>query len=101
MPEDEVTDRLSRGLATATWRYRARVTVHAPAAEIAGRPPAAITIEPVDHDTCVIDAGSDTPHMLALNLGLLDADFQVDESAAPGLARCLRGLSARYARAVG
>jgi hypothetical protein len=39
--------------------------------------------------------------MLALNLGLLDADFQVDESAAPGLARCLRGLSARYARAVG
>jgi hypothetical protein len=37
--------------------------------------------------------------MLALYLGLLDADFQIDESAAPELAECLRTLSARYARA--
>jgi hypothetical protein len=101
MPDDEVTDRLSRGLATATWRYRARVTVHAPAADIAGRLPAAITVKPVDQDTCVIDVGSDTPYMLALNLGMLDADFQIDESAAPELAEHLRALSARYARALG
>jgi predicted DNA-binding transcriptional regulator YafY len=101
MPDDEVTDRLSRGLATATWRYRARVTVHAPAVDIAGRLPAAITVEPVDQNTCVIDVGSDTPYMLALNLGLLDADFQIDESAAPELAEHLRTLSARYARAIG
>ncbi len=99
MSDDEVTDRLSRALATATWRYRARVTVHASAAEIAGRLPAVITVEPVDQNTCVIDVGSDTPHMLALYLGLLDADFQIDESAAPELAEHLRTLSARYARA--
>jgi hypothetical protein len=43
--------------------------------------------------------GSDTAAMLALYLGLLDADFQIDESAAPELAECLRTLSARYARA--
>jgi predicted DNA-binding transcriptional regulator YafY len=99
MPDDEVTDRLSRGLATATWRYRARVTVHASAAQIAGRLPAVITAEPVSQNTCVIEVGSDTPAMLALYLGLLDADFQIDESAAPELAECLRTLSARYARA--
>ena len=99
MPDDEVTGRLSRALATATWRYRARVTVHASAAEIAGRLPAVITVEPADQNTCVIDVGSDTPHMLALYLGLLDADFQIDESAAPELAEHLRTLSARYARA--
>jgi predicted DNA-binding transcriptional regulator YafY len=101
MPDEEVTDRLSRGLATATWRYRARVTVRAPAAEIAGRLPAAITVEPVDQNTCVILVGSDTPYMLALYLGMLDADFQIDESAAPELAEYLRTLSARYARAIG
>jgi predicted DNA-binding transcriptional regulator YafY len=101
MPDDEVADRLSRGLATATWRYRARVTVRAPAAEIAGRLPAAIRIEPVDKNTCVIDVGSDTSHMLAFNLGMLDADFEIDESAAPELAEYLRTLSARYARATG
>ena len=44
MSDREVADRLSRGLATATWRYRARVTVDAPAAEIADRLPAAITV---------------------------------------------------------
>jgi predicted DNA-binding transcriptional regulator YafY len=101
MPEDEVTDRLSRSLATATWRYRVRVTVRAPAAEIAGRLPAAITVEPVDDATCVIGVGSDTPHMLALYLGMLDADFEIDGSAAPELAEHLRTLAARYARAVG
>ena len=100
MPENEVTDRLSRGLATATWRYRARVTVHAPAAQIAGRLPAAITVEPVDENTCTIDVGSDSPHMLALNLGMLDADFQIDVSTAPELADYLHILSARYARAI-
>jgi predicted DNA-binding transcriptional regulator YafY len=101
MSDDEVTDRLSRGLATATWRYRARVRVHAPAEEIADRLPAAITVEPAGQGRCLIDVGSDTPHMLALYLGLLDADFRVDESATPELAEHLRTLSARYARAVG
>jgi predicted DNA-binding transcriptional regulator YafY len=101
MSDREVADRLSRGLATATWRYRARVTVDAPAAEIADRLPAAITVEPAGPGTCVIEAGSDTPHMLALYLGMLDTDFRVDESEAPELAGHLRALSARYARAVG
>jgi hypothetical protein len=101
MPDDQVTDRVMAGLATATWRYRARVTVHAPAAQIAGRLPAGITVEPVDTATSVIDVGSDSPAMLALYLGLLEADFTVDESAAPELAQCLRALSARYARAAG
>jgi biotin operon repressor len=86
--------------ATATWRYRARVTVQAPAELVADRLPATIAVEPAGQDTCVIDVGSDTPHMLALYLGLLDADFAVDETAAPELAQCLRTLSARYERAV-
>lgn len=101
MTDDEVMDHLSHGLAKASWRYRARVTVQAPAAVIAGRLPSAITVEPIDLNTCVVDVGSDTPAMLALYLGMLDADFHIDGSAMPELAACLRTLSIRYGAATG
>jgi predicted DNA-binding transcriptional regulator YafY len=100
LSDAEVTERLSHGLAVAAWRYRARVTVHAPAEEIAARLPAGITVEPVDRHTCVLDVGSDNPEMLALYLGLAGADFTVDRAAAPELAEQLRTLAARYQRAV-
>jgi predicted DNA-binding transcriptional regulator YafY len=61
MSDERVVARISRGLATATWRHRARVTVHAPAAEVTARVPAVITVEPTGPDRCVIEAGSDTP----------------------------------------
>jgi predicted DNA-binding transcriptional regulator YafY len=99
MADEEVTERLARGLATAMWRYRTRVTVLAPAADIAGRLPDAVTIEPVDADTCVIEVGSDDARMLALNLGMLDADFHIDPSTDPDLAADLHTLGARYIRA--
>jgi hypothetical protein len=100
MSDAEVADRLSRGLSTASWHYRTRVTVHAPASVISARLPAAITVEPVDDNTCVIDAGSDSPHMLALYLGMIDADFEVDPASAPVLAEHLRKLADRYGRSV-
>ncbi len=99
MPDEEVADRMSRGLATATWHYRASVTVAAPADEIAARLPSAITVEAVDDRTCRIEVGSDTPHMLAVYLGMLDADFSIDTSVSPELVQQLAALSARYARA--
>jgi predicted DNA-binding transcriptional regulator YafY len=101
LSEEDVAARVSHGLATATWHYRARVTVHAPPAVIAARLPAAVTVEPVDTDTCVIHVGSDNPAMLALYLGMLDADFDLDPSSAPELAEHLRTVAARYLRAAG
>lgn len=98
LSDDEVAARLARALATATWRYRVRVTVHAPASRIAERLPATIPVEPLDANTCVIDVGSDSPQMLALHLGMLDADFTFDKSAAPELADYFRTLAARYVR---
>ncbi|WP_275415299.1 WYL domain-containing protein [Planotetraspora silvatica] len=85
------------GLGQASWRFRARVTVHAPAEVIAERLPPAVTVEAVDDHTCVITAGSDTPHMLALYLGVLDADFEVTEP--PELVEHIRRLGERYSRA--
>jgi hypothetical protein len=73
------------------------VTVYAPAGLVAARLPAAIPVEPVDERTCRVDVGSDTPHMLAVYLGMIDADFEVSEP--PELVDHLRRLVRRYERA--
>jgi predicted DNA-binding transcriptional regulator YafY len=96
-PGGDVATYLSRGVGSATWRCRARVTVHAAAAAAAGRLPPAVLVEAVDERTCIVDAGSDSPHMLAVYLGMLDADFEVREP--PELVEQLRSLADRYRRA--
>jgi predicted DNA-binding transcriptional regulator YafY len=96
-PNGDAVTHLLRGVGSATWRYRARVKVHAAAETLAGRLPPAVTVEPVDERTCFVSVGSDTPQMLALYLGMLDADFEVGD--APELASQLRALADRYRRA--
>jgi predicted DNA-binding transcriptional regulator YafY len=99
LPEGDVAAYVSRRVSAAAWRYRARVTVRAPAATIAERiTPAVGTVEAVDEHTCVLDTGADTVETLAVHLGLLGADFTVD--GPPELVAHLRELSARYGRAV-
>jgi predicted DNA-binding transcriptional regulator YafY len=96
-PGGDVAAYLVRGVGVATWRYRARVTVHAPAALVAGRLPPAVVVEAVDEHSCIVNVGSDTPQMLAAYLGMLDADFEVGEP--PELVERLRTLAGRYHRA--
>jgi predicted DNA-binding transcriptional regulator YafY len=93
----DVARHVTTGVDTATWRYRARVIVHAPAGEIAAKLPFA-TVLPVDGNRCRFEAGSDDPRMLALYLGLLDADFEVED--APEFVAALRSLTDRYQRAI-
>jgi predicted DNA-binding transcriptional regulator YafY len=97
-PGGDVVAYLRRGVGSATWRYRARVKVHAPASLVAGRLPPAVLVDAVDERTCIIDAGSDTPQMLAVYLGMLDVDFEVD--GPPELVEQLATLAARYRRAI-
>jgi predicted DNA-binding transcriptional regulator YafY len=96
-PDQELTARVARGIGEATWRYRARVVVHAPASQVRDRLPIPIEVEPLGEDRCAFEPGSDHPHMLALYLGLLDADFEIVH--APELADALRTLAGRYLRA--
>jgi predicted DNA-binding transcriptional regulator YafY len=97
-PDGDVASYLLRGVGAATWRYRARVRVHAPAAQVAARLPPAVVVEAVDERTCIINVGSDTPQMLAAYLGMLDADFEVDEPRE--LVEQLGTLADRYRRAI-
>jgi predicted DNA-binding transcriptional regulator YafY len=98
LPDGDVASYLLRGVGAATWRYRARVTVHAPAAQVAARLPPAVLVEAVDERTCIVNAGSDTPQMLAVYLGMLDVDFEVDEPRE--LVEQLGRLADRYRRAI-
>jgi hypothetical protein len=77
---------------------RALVIVHAPAAYVRERLPIPVSVEDLSADRCVFEPGSDHPEMLALYLGMLNADFTVVDS--PELADALRMLAARYQRAI-
>ncbi|WP_067139263.1 helix-turn-helix transcriptional regulator [Microtetraspora malaysiensis] len=98
LPDGDVADYVSGRVSAAAWRYRARVTVHAPAEVVADRISAAVgTVEAVDAGTCVLHTGADTVETLAVHLGLLNADFVVTEP--PELVAHLRTLAARYTAA--
>jgi hypothetical protein len=86
-------------VSAAAWRYRTTVVVHAPAAEIAPRIPAAAGhVEVRDAETCVLHTGADTVDTLAVHLGLLGADFRV--TGPPELVERIAELARRYTRAV-
>ncbi|WP_059010676.1 helix-turn-helix transcriptional regulator [Streptomyces specialis] len=100
LPDEDVAAYVSRGVATAPWRYRARVVLHAPAEAVAERlPPWVGTVEAVDERTCVLRTGADRPETMAEWLSVLGVDF--DASAEPELADALRRLADRYRRAAG
>jgi predicted DNA-binding transcriptional regulator YafY len=96
-PDGDVVLYLQKQLGSAVWQYRARVRVHASAEAVAARLPPAVHVEQLDSRTCMVDVGSDSPDMLALWLGMLDADFELQDC--PELAQHLRTLAKRYLRA--
>ena len=99
LPEGDVAAYVSRRVSAAAWRYRARITVDAPAEVVIERiTPAVGTVEPVDERTCVLDTGADTIETIAVYIGLLGIDFTVSEP--PELIAKLRELSVRYQLAI-
>lgn len=99
LPSDgEIAARVARGVGEATWRYRARVVVQASAAQVRSRLPIPVELQSLSEDRCVFEPGSDHPEMLALYLGMLDADFTVVDS--PELVQALGKLAARFQRAI-
>jgi predicted DNA-binding transcriptional regulator YafY len=97
-PDREVAAQVARGVGEATWRYRARVIVRAPAGYVRARLPIPIEVESLGEDRSAFEPGSDHPEMLALYLGMLDADFEIVDS--PELVDALRKLAGRYQRAI-
>jgi predicted DNA-binding transcriptional regulator YafY len=94
-----LADWVARRVATGAWRYRARVTVFAPAAAVSERiGPYVGTVTAVSSESCTLDTGSDSLATMAVYLGFLGWDFRVDSP--PELAVEVRALAERYQRAL-
>ncbi len=77
------------------WPYRCRVKLQAPATQITGHVDGIVT--PIDEHTCRLELASDSFALVALVLGILDVDFEVESP--PELTTHLRKLSRRFADA--
>jgi predicted DNA-binding transcriptional regulator YafY len=97
-PDPDIARYTSRGISTDAYRYRCRLTVHAPATVVADRiGPTIGVITPLDEGSCELVTGSDSLDELALHVGLLGHDLHVHEP--PELREHLVALAARLARA--
>lgn len=97
LTDDEASGYVQRSAGTATWRYRARIRIHASVDQVRTQLPLAVSVSPDGPDSCIVQVGSDTPHQLALYIGLLDADFDILDP--PDLAEAFLRLAERYQRA--
>jgi predicted DNA-binding transcriptional regulator YafY len=89
---------VANAVSVAPYRYRATVTVDAPAEVIAERiPPTVAVLEPAGPGRCVLTTGGNRLDWLAMHLALLGADFTVEDP--PELAEEVRTLAVRLSRA--
>jgi predicted DNA-binding transcriptional regulator YafY len=100
LPAKDLAAYVAQKVGTVTWRYRATVTVFASAAEISDRLPIQmIPVEAIDAGSCSVQLGADSLESLAVWLGVLGAEFRIED--APELAAHLRVIAGRYRRAAG
>jgi len=97
LTDEDAASYVQRSAGSATWRYRARIRIHAPLDQVRPLLPLAVDVSSDGPDRCIIQAGSDMPHQLALYIGLLDTDFEILEPS--DLAEAFVRLAERYHRA--
>lgn len=98
LPQEDLAAYVAGRVSAAAWRYRAHVTVHAPASTVVARiNPAVGVVTAIDESSCTLDTGADTIESLAVHIGLLNLDFEVTNP--PELVTHLKALASRYLRA--
>jgi len=98
LPAKDASTFVERSITGAPNRFEARLTLHAPAEQVAARVPAHWgEIEPIDARTCAYTTGDDDLRWLALRIAMLGVDFEVHEP--PELVDELHALTLRLGRA--
>ncbi len=97
LPADDIAAYVTRSVRSVPVKYETRAIVKASAQVIAERVPHEIVVEPIDDGTCIVHARSNSVEMLALYLGMLDADFTVTEPQE--LVAWMSTLATRYSAA--
>jgi predicted DNA-binding transcriptional regulator YafY len=100
LPNDDAAAFVAANLSGAPSRYQARVTLHAPAQEVAERALlAGSTVEAIDKRTCELRTSDDSLDWLAVRVAMVGVEFEVHEP--PELVERVRELAARLERAAG
>jgi predicted DNA-binding transcriptional regulator YafY len=77
LPDDDPAAYVIKGLAMA-WPHRASVIAHANAETVLTRLPQQVVVEPIDENRCRVELSADTPQVLAVWLGMLGVDFDIE-----------------------
>lgn len=97
VPGGDAAAYVAANLSSAVSRYQARVTLHAPAAEVRGRPDLWGQVEALDERTCEYRTSDDSLDWLAMRIGMLGLAFVVHEP--PELVERFGVLAARFGAA--
>jgi predicted DNA-binding transcriptional regulator YafY len=98
LPARDAAEFVGRSIAAAPNRFEARVTLLAPADEMAAHVPAHWgTVKAIDAHSCEYRTGDDDIRWLALRIAMLGVDFEVHEP--PELLEHLQALAVRLQRA--
>ncbi len=99
-PDKNIAAYVSRSVSYAPYPHRARVALHAPLQQIAGKiPPSVGLLEAIDDKTCSLRVGAASVELLSIHLALIGVDFEVHEP--PELVKHLNRLANRFRRATG
>ena len=101
LPAEDVAAYVAGKTRQVQMKVTGRVVVHVAASVVEERigPWTQGSIEPLGEDRCRVQIGARSPDDIAFWLGVLDADFEVEDS--PELADAVRRIAERYARATG
>jgi predicted DNA-binding transcriptional regulator YafY len=98
LPNNDAAAYVAANLSGAPSRYQARVTLHAPAEQVAERSLfLGSTVEAIDDQTSELRTSDDSLDWLAVRVAMLGVDFEVHEP--PELVERLHELAARFERA--
>jgi predicted DNA-binding transcriptional regulator YafY len=99
-PDEDVAAYVTRSVTVAPYRHNARVVLHATLEVMRERiPPSAGQLEAIDGERCRFYTASSTLESMAVWLGMLSVDFEVEDP--PELRDHLRRVAKRFARAAG
>jgi predicted DNA-binding transcriptional regulator YafY len=99
LPAEDIAAYVASKTRQVQMKVTARVLIHAPAAVVEERigPWTQGSIEPDGENRCRVQIGARSPDDIAFWLGVLEADFEVEDS--PALAAAVRRVADRYSRA--
>jgi predicted DNA-binding transcriptional regulator YafY len=97
---DDPAAYVQRAVASAAYRFQARVVVHAPLAEVQERTSVrSVVLSALDAETTLLEAGAESLYGLAFHLSFLGWEFDVEEPAE--LRTALAEMGGRAIRAAG